>query len=554
MRKGNLLWLCIATTLILTNVVMSQDPDRNPDERQRKAELRERRERRGRAGQERLKTFIMERLDSLLQQVGESIGQRYELEETTVNQLRRAVRESVENQLNQESQMGLLFRPVHQRDMMRSFVGAARDGGMQMLEMLLSQPNCRAALAKHLNGKQFQDYLDFLKARGQREQRAVNRQLTALIDQQLSLTSNQREKVEQMLVTETSDGWPSMDTLTMTSKEAINLVHQNHTGQIDGIFSQKQSKIWQRLVTPSKDGETEWRAKDENDLKARFHKAEVEIAEAVKAGRITKKQADERLEALRRRLGAEEDDDLDEDEHRIQFRKAEAEITEAVKAGRITKKQADERLEALRRRLRAEERNQRDPTIMKENENASQNTAKLIAEAQLAAHTEQLGPLDERASRRLALVSKGVVEQFLETQDEWKDPTSSDDITNHPLYQQTIEDVLSEDTFDQYKAYQEERLAFRQKVSRDLVVASLDRHLLLGENQRKHLEVITGMVNMWQPAPIASGKTLTPVHTLIQLSEQLNSEALSPWQWERFSPIIEEFQEWTSNNDVNRRR
>ncbi|HHZ90030.1 TPA: hypothetical protein EYN65_05765, partial [Candidatus Poribacteria bacterium] len=191
MRKGNLLWLCIATTLILTNVVMSQDPDRNPDERQRKAELRERRERRGRAGQERLKTFIMERLDSLLQQVGESIGQRYELEETTVNQLRRAVRESVENQLNQE------------RDMMRSFVGAARDGGMQMLEMLLSQPNCRAALAKHLNGKQFQDYLDFLKARGQREQRAVNRQLTALIDQQLSLTSNQREKVEQMLVTET---------------------------------------------------------------------------------------------------------------------------------------------------------------------------------------------------------------------------------------------------------------------------------------------------------------------------------------------------------------
>ena len=123
MRKGNLLWLCIATTLILTNVVMSQDPDRNPDERQRKAEQRERRERRGRAGQERLKTFIMERLDSLLQQVGESIGQRYELEETTIKKLRQTVRESVENQLNQE------------RDIIR-IAGIARDGGMQMLEML----------------------------------------------------------------------------------------------------------------------------------------------------------------------------------------------------------------------------------------------------------------------------------------------------------------------------------------------------------------------------------------------------------------------------------
>ena len=102
MRKGNLLWLCIATTLILTNVVMSQDPDRNPDERKRKAELKERRERRGRAGQERLKTFIMERLDSLLQQVGESIGQRYKLEETTIKKLRQPVRESVQNQLKQE--------------------------------------------------------------------------------------------------------------------------------------------------------------------------------------------------------------------------------------------------------------------------------------------------------------------------------------------------------------------------------------------------------------------------------------------------------------------
>ena len=535
MRKGNLLWLCIATTLILTNVVMSQDPDRNPDERQRKAELKERRERRGRAGQERLKTFIMERLDSLLQQVGESIGQRYELEETTIKKLRQTVRESVENQLNQEKDKGSIS------DIIR-IAGIARDGGMQMLEMLFSQPNCRAALAKHLNGKQFQDYLDFTKARGQRGQRVVNRQLTALIDQQLSLTSNQRKKIEQMLVIKTSDGWPSMDTLTMTSKEAINLVYQNHTGQIDEIFSQKQSEIWQRLVTPPKDGETKWEAKDGNDLKARFHKAEVEIAEAVKAGRITKKQADERLEALRRRLGAEKDDDLNDDLNQIQFGKAEVRVKEAVKAGRITKEQADERLEGLRRRLWAEERNQRDPAIMEESENASQNTAKLIAEAQLAAHTEQLGPLNERASRRLALVSKGVVEQLLEARDEWKDLNFDDDITNHPLYQKTIEDVLTEDAFDQYNAYQVERLAFRQKVSRDLVVASLDTHLLLSENQRKHFEVITDMVNMWQPTPIATGLALTPVHTLIQLSEQLNSEALSPWQWNRFNPVIEAIQ------------
>ena len=78
-----------------------------------------------------------------------------------------------------------------------------------------------------------------------------------------------------------------------------------------------------------------------------YGKAEAKIMKATKAGRITEKQAGERLESLRRRLRAEEDDDLDQDERKIWYKKEEAEIVAAAKAGRITKKQAGAKLEFL---------------------------------------------------------------------------------------------------------------------------------------------------------------------------------------------------------------
>ena len=82
-----------------------------------------------------------------------------------------------------------------------------------------------------------------------------------------------------------------------------------------------------------------------------YGKAEAEIMKETKAGRITKKQASERLESLRRRLRVEEDDDLDQDKHKIWYKKAEAEIVAAAKAGRITKREARTRLEALKEKL-----------------------------------------------------------------------------------------------------------------------------------------------------------------------------------------------------------
>jgi len=213
-----------------------------------------------------------------------------------------------------------------------------------------------------------------------------------------------------------------------------------------------------------------------------------------------------------------------------------------------------------------------------------------LPETKLAVYTEQLGPLDDRASRRLSLVTKGVVEQHLEAQPEdpdgrykkaeaeiikavkagkinrrevgarlealqkelWQEEKewvagteykheSNTEITNHPLYQQTIKDVLSDDAFVQYKARQAERQAFRLQATSDLVVASLDIHLLLDESQRQHFEATVAQL----PTPSASGRVPTSVRTFTKLFEQKEEqltagEILSPWQRERLVGMVQE--------------
>jgi len=541
----------------------------------------------------------MQRLDPLLKHIGENMSQRYELDETTVNKFQQHVRESVKTQLNQEKNgQGFLQETKFdkkfvaeikdatkkgkitgqqadqkiaeakklweaneriekefwvKRDTMRN---AAEEGGMKMLELLLSQTDFKAALTKHLNEEQLQDYLDLTQKRRKLAQQAITRQLTANLDQQLSLTTDQRQKVEQLLDMVNSfkkqlatgmktELTPIEMLVEIDSQESVNMLHRLKV-PIDGILSKSQSEIW-KLLAPSR------KIKDPREEK--FDKAEAEIMEAVKAGKINKREAGaklEDLEALKKELWQEKDDDLEE-----------AEIIKAVKAGKIDKREAGVLLKDLKRRPRGK--------AEAENSNSEfKKRAKLMAEAKLAAYTEQLGSLDDRASRRLSLVTKGVVEQHLEAQPEDPDERykkaeaeiikavkagkinrrevgaklealkkelwqgekewvteneykheSNTEITNHPLYQQTIKDVLSDKAFARYKALQAERQAFRLQATSDLVVASLDTHLLLDENQRQHFE-----------DTVAQLPTSTNIFT--KLFEQLdNSEVLNSWQQAR---------------------
>ena len=604
MRKSSFLWLSIVATLMLIHVGIAQDKKQKP-KRALEKWAKEAKKRNGDKENLQINNFIMQRLDPLLKHIGENMSQRYELDETTVNNFQQHVRESVKTQLNQgKNGQGFLQETKFdkkfvaeikdatkkgkitgqqadqkiaeakklweaneriekefwvKRDTMRN---AAEEGGIKMLELLLSQTDFKAALTKHLNEEQFQDYLDLTQKRRKLAQQAITRQLTANLDQQLSLTTDQRQKVEQLLDMVHSfkkqlatgiktELTPIEMLVEIDSQESVNMIHRLKV-PIDEILSKSQSEIW-KLLAPSRKIKAP-RRKIKAPREEKFDKAEAEIMKAVKAGKIKKREAGGKLEALKKELWQEKDDDLEEEE---------ADIKAMAKAGKIDKREAGVLLKDLKRRPRGK--------AEAENSNSEfEKRAKLMAEAKLAAYTEQLGSLDDRASRRLSLVTKGVVEQHLEAQPEdtderykkaeaeiikavrvglinrrevgaklealkkelWQEEKewvteneykhkSNTEITNHPLYQQTIKNVLSDEAFARYKALQAERQAFRLQATSDLVVASLDTHLLLDTNQRQHFEDTVAQLS-------TSGNIFT------KLFEQLdNSEVLNSWQQAR---------------------
>ena len=253
----------------------------------------------------------------------------------------------------------------------------------------------------------------------------------------------------------------------------------------------------------------------------------------------------------------------------------------------MTREQANEGLLGLRRQLWTA------PDVRREDDaDQSEDQTRQLAEAQLAAHTEQLGKLDARAAKRLELAAKGAVEQVLESLDtgQQADPSSprgadveraairiraavvqgritreqagerlramrergseprqrnaTADITGNPLYQQTIKDVLFKEAYARYQARQTESLAFRQQATRDLVVASLDLQLWLGEKQRKRFEQVAAKL----PAPATDETDTVRAEMVTKLYEHFSRtdrEVLSPWQ-------IQEFQEIRTGG--NRRR
>ena len=461
MYKGKC--LCIVAMLMLTTVGIAQDKDRNPDEKQLK------RDRMERAIQDRMDNFVKQVTDPLIQRVSKSVVQRYNLDQTAVSELCQSIQESAEALLKQPEDLFALTT-------------AARQGNYtKMLETLLSHPNCKTVFAKYLNEEQLQEYMDFTRAREQRDRQAVARHLTAWLDQQLDLTVDQREKIEQRLIANAGQRRPvSAGNVLWNRSHPADVVRQRFDTPPDDVLSQTQSDLWKELMAAPKP-KNAWRVEDgeDDERKEMFDKAHAEIIAAHRAGKIARAEIRHRLAALKIELWGEGKDDASE----------------------------------------------------------LQEKMKRFVEAKLAAHTEQLGPLDESASQRLVLVTKGVVEEYLEAQGESLEAKYEEaDITYHPLYQQTIKDTLSEEGFAQYKARQAERQDFRRQALRDVLVASIDLQLFLSDEQRKHFEMVAEELF----AVHAPDEVLTPVYMVSQLFQRTDHELLSPWQRKEFERISTE--------------
>ena len=474
---------------------------------------------------EKMNIIVKQRIVALLQRAAESVGKRYDLDEADVKTLHRSILDSIEGALEQGGDLSVFAKPVE-------------EGNMSLLEMLLSHPVCQAAFAKHLSEAQLQDYMDFTEARRQRDRQAVVHWITATLDKELSLRADQREKVVQSLlhITENELFPTSMNALRISSQQAAQLAHYRLKVFLDGVLSEAQSKVWHGLVNANR----------QEKLTVILDLPQVDIKKAVEAEKENEKGG------------------ADINKKRPFIRKDAAKFN--------IEKRVNIVIDAIEMR-------EKQPWI-EVNPAESEEQMLQIAEAKLMAHTELLGSLDERAARRLALVAKGVVQQHFEAQDEtreaiskeveadimkkvedgkmtreeaaamlnftmknamgelWGDGGSKIDITSHPLYQQTIKDVLSEEAFARYSEHQIERVALHQQALRDVVVACMDMQLLLDDMQREQLE--TAALRL---VPTLFSERISSTLMFFQLFPQtVDFEVLTPWQqgeFERvFGPIV----------------
>ena len=450
--------------------------------------------------EERMNIHAKQRIVSLLERVVESIDERYGLDETAVKEVHWAILNSVESTLEHRSGLDTFTRAV----------GA---GSMSLLKMLVSHPGCKAAFAEHLSEAQLQDYLDFTEARQQRDQQVVARRLTMLIDKELSLTAEQREKIAKVLRGAAwNEAFPiSMSTLQISSQQTIHLVHYRLKVSLDALLSEAQSKVWQKLVNTNANRE-----------RAVFFVPKAEVEVEVENEKVAKRKVEI------------------PDKKRAFIRREPAKHVNIEKGVNVVINE----INVVINEIAIDPPGRLQPWIELNPAGTAASPEQMmeIAEAKLVAHTELLGDLDERAARRLALVAKGVAQQYTEAQDKthdamdelWGDEGTNIDITDHPMYQQAIKDVLSEEAFAQYSTYQAEREVWHQQVLRDVVVACMDTQLLLGDTQRETLETAASQLI---PGPLKEEKPAE--FMFFQLFPQtVNFEILTLWQQNEFKRVF----------------
>ena len=171
--------------------------------------------------------FEVQPLMSLPLHVVVNVARRYNLDEAGVIALHPLLLDSIKNVLEQGGSLHAIIKGVE-------------EGSMSLLEVLLSYPDFKAALAKHLSEAQLQDYLDFTEVRRQRDQQVVARRIAMLIDKELSLTTEQREKIVKLLRGAAwNEAFPiSMSVLRISSQQAIHLVHYRLKVSLDDLLSE----------------------------------------------------------------------------------------------------------------------------------------------------------------------------------------------------------------------------------------------------------------------------------------------------------------------------
>ncbi len=359
------------------------------------------------------------------------------------------------------------------------FAKAVEGGSVGLLKVLLSRLDCKMSLAKYLSEAQLQDYVNAVKARLQQDRHASARLITGLLSRELSLTALQHENVEQLLINAAeNESFPTaMSVLGMDSQDAVNLLHFGLKISMDGILSQAQSEVWQVLVrreTNKSEGKVETFTQVDDDTKILLQERQKQLAEA-KLVAHTELLGTLNENATRRLTVAikgtvQQYFEAREEDAETMFRKIEALFMELVESGEMKREHAAENLNDMRADLWNE---------------------------------------------------KGDIRRQL--------PYA--DITRHPLYQQTIKEVLSECAFAQYIAHREKKAGLLKHASTDAVIACLDAQILLTNAQREKFKLTVSKLAF----PPSSNRPAMDLFS--QFKRRVDRTVLNQWQWGEFQRL-----------------
>ena len=370
---------------------------------------------------------------------------------------------------------------------------------VRMLDQVIVSRNGVLALTEAMNRDQLESFFESIRERKERANRAIVDRSVAVLDSVFSLTPEQRETVievarEWLKFTRINPG----SVLLLERNEILNLLVFDldpHDPFFVRLFTERQKAVWQLVLDIYWLGLIHGQSLIENHPDKPFF----ENLDFVDWDEIV----DEVLFDMDTFLG-----DVPLDPAGLNF------IQRGIK-GRLAQG-IDE--DDLYEKLTSDPDSMKD--FISEELGEDRNLLEEFVKAAQEANIGGFGELDAAATKRLMLARQGTFHRLTieakaeaKTADRNKQPfaarivapgkTDSEglpayirplwkrlvrDVNDYPLYRQTVEKVLSKESYAAYSAARQERESFRLAAKRQAALAVLDMNLLLYREQRESAE------------------------------------------------------------------
>ena len=449
-------------------------------------------------------TKDIQKIQILVHHVTDNIGVLFDLDALEVKALRQSMQVSIENGLE------------HDQNLMSMVLSSRHRNGVEILDALLTYSETKNTITKHLNTQQLKDYIDFTQTRQKNAQHACIHFIAVLLEQSLSLSIEQKDRIIQLLIeSKDADEQLTLENLIYEPlQNIVNLINNELKLSLDNILNQTQLELWKVMLQIY-----------EEDRHGVRDVVGIEVLEA------PMDEAVEKPEMQKKQLQVKSKEEIRES---LLWQLAKTALTAHTEGLGLQNEQDLRRLDLAAAGVAHQFVETEDIYINSRSLFVEEDLSNIVMAVMASSITR------EDAIKKLNTIAQDLQkkktnnQEIVDVSDKTVNPLYHHTLNNmffdrisyvlnNPLYQHAIKDVLPEEAYTQYIEKETERIAFLQQASRDVVVANIDIYLLLNENQRKHIETAAQLT-----LPIISNDGLT--YMIIKLFLSAVTETWSPWQ------------------------